>query len=57
MKKFLSTLKALKSTLNIQKSYKKHSKALKKYSLYLLFSILTGLFYAFNNTVIMNIIN
>ena len=31
---------------------KKPSKALKKYSLYLLFSLLTGLFLAFSNTAI-----
>jgi hypothetical protein len=49
------TQKALKSTLNIQKSPKKLLKALKKYSLYLLFSLFSGLFFAFINAVIVTL--
>jgi hypothetical protein len=45
------TLKALKSTLNIQKSSKKQLKARGKLSFYVLFPLLTGLFLIFDNTV------
>ena len=45
------SLKALKSTLNIQKSSKKQLKAREKFSHYVLFSLLTGLFLTFDNTV------
>lgn len=41
-------LKALKSSQNIQKSSQELEKALKTYSLYLLFSMKTGLFTAFS---------
>jgi hypothetical protein len=40
----LYSQEVLKSSLNIQKCSQKHPKALKKYSLDLLFPMLTGLF-------------